>query len=63
MRDRASQLCRASTVVGETLIEKLSPPPLTVNVVVAVLVFPAASVAVIVIVCVPSPTIVPARGL
>src|SRR5215813_3910148 len=36
---------------------------MTVNVVVAVLVFPAASVAVSVIVCVPTPTTVPAAGL
>src|SRR6185369_6941251 len=39
------------------------PPVLTVKFVVAVLLFPAASVAVIVIVYVPIPTIVPASGL
>src|SRR5689334_23082639 len=51
------------TVAIDALTEKVNPPLLTANVVVAVLVLPAESVAVNVIVCVPTPTTVPANGL
>jgi hypothetical protein len=51
------------TKFGDALSEKTNRPSITVKVVVAVLVFPAASVAVIVIRFVPTPTTVPASGL